>query len=364
MSNAMYEVSARKPVRFALAAVACALAMVAALCACGCSSNDDGAVAASAGDVTIYEEQVTNYTDQFRAENGLAEDAQKWTAYLAENNLTAQTWREQAVRTLVNRALVEKKALELGIKVDDAAVAEKLAELKKSEGVADVDAKAWEEHLSKNGRTPEGVLDSCRYDVLEQQVIKKALGYEGDVAAALGDEYVKENLAGKTVRRYEAAEFALDKKEKAQDYLDEMKRLELDGEDFEARLAEVVIELTGDKKADGSMKSIGWDFAYDEQKIDPKLKLRGAELDEDEVYKKVLSGTDMCRIVRCAEKVELGKDATFASIESKSLAKLVKKQVEGTLWEDKCAEYLQSLEQGAGLQIEDMPSGLSYDVQE
>ena len=154
-------------IRFFLCII-CAFSTAAALGACGADKShvsdaavSSGPIAAYVGDQVIYEDQVSDYTTEFRAANGLEDDA-KWKNYLASAGLTGKTWREDVIRQKADRMLIEQKAAELGINADQSFVEEQIAAARARSGVGD-DDRECEAYLEAKGFTLESLIESYEY---------------------------------------------------------------------------------------------------------------------------------------------------------------------------------------------------------
>ena len=361
--------------------LACLLA--ACLCAAGCAGAQgaSGASGASAGAGAsgaaegvaaywegheIYEDDVTAYTQEFREANGLADDA-SWAVYLQDNDLTGKTWREQVIRTKADEVLVREKADELGVSADEDAVAERVRAMREQAGIAEDDDAAWSEYLAESGQTPEGLEESLRFSSLEQQLFSHELELSSELKDEMCDDYIHLFLADQVVRHYYALGFALDDKQGALDLIEELSGLE--GDELKRRFVELCEQRAGEDGQAGAASeldagSLGWDFLYNGDAIDPKRALRKAKLAAGELYSKPLKGTDQYRVVVCMEREELEGDAPYENIGSESLRALIADLALTTQWTALIQDYLNDLEQAAGVQVVYMPEGLPYDLVE
>lgn len=336
-----------------LVAFACAMALQA------CSSQSDEHVAAKFGDHVITEDEVSAYTEAYRAKSGL-QDELEWKSYLTSSFGDAQTWRQEAIRTLADRMLIEDKAGEDGLSVNAEAVDERIAQEKEQAGIASDDDQAWVDYLAGRGQTPEQHRADLEFSDLEQQVFKAELDFTDEMRDEMCDDYIQTNFADQVVARYAAITLPLGEAERARGYLDELKGLE--GPALEERFAQLAMEEASHGDSDLESGDLGWDFTYNEAKIDPKLKLRKATLRKGELYGRVLKGTDALRVVLCTDWASFARTPTYSSLESDGL----KEQIEGmtmvSSWAAKCMQYLSDLEEAADIKITNMPEGLEYDI--
>lgn len=343
--------------------------LVTALCLClallctGCSGDEQN-TAAKFGDHTISEDEVTSYTDEFRAENDLTDDV-AWAQYLRGNALTGKTWREQAIRTLADRLLIEDKAKELGISADEDEVSARISQAKQQAGVADDDDAAWSDYLSSHGTTPEKIREDYEFTSVEEQVFRKELNFDDELEAQMCDDYISQNLSDRVVRRYSA--IVLDKKDKAkgQELLGQLKGLS--GSALSDKFSELAKANSADSESAALGGDIGWDFTYSEGVIDPKAKVRYAQLKEGELYPKLVKGTDGYRIMLCTGVVRFAETPKYEQLpdeSSSTIRQVIEQLTLASTWAGKCQEYLRNLEDDANIQVAEMPSGLSYDLVE
>lgn len=343
--------------------------LVAALCLCaalamaGCST-DDSNVAARFGDHTISEDEVTSYTDDFRAQNDLTDDV-TWAQYLRGNALTGKTWREQAIRTLADRLLIEDKAKELGISANEDDVNSRISQAKQQAGIAEDDDSAWSDYLSQRGTTPDKFKEDYEFTSVEEQVFRKELNFDDELEAEMCDDYISQNLSDRVVRRYSAIVLGKKDKAKGQELLAELKGLS--GNELSTRFSELAKANSTDSESAALGGDIGWDFTYSEGVIDPKAKVRYAQLKEGELYPKLVKGTDGYRIMLCTGVVRFAETPKYEQLpdeNSSTIRQVIEQLTLASTWAGKCQEYLRNLENDANIQVSEMPSELSYDLVE
>ncbi len=342
--------------RFLIASLALSTLLV-ATCVTGCSSEE---TAAKYEGGTIAEAQVTAYTEQYRAENDLEDDV-AWSQYLVNSGQDASTWRESAIRQLVQKDLVQKKAEELGISADESVVEEQISADKKSAGVDESDDSAWETYLADQGKTPQGVRESYEFSSIEQQVFTSELNLTSELEEEMCDEYIAGSLADQIVHRYSCLVFT--NKTDAQKTLDSLLKLKSDelASEFESLIAEstTTLESTGAVSCD-----LDWDFIYSEGVVDPKIKLRKANLSPGQLYQKVLKGTDGYRVILCTGKGDFYKTPKYSQIQDEDLKSVIHRLTLASTWASKCQQYLNELVEAADVQVSTVPEGLPYDTVE
>ena len=98
--------------------VAAAIAAIAATCAFGLAAcqggQASGGTAATVNGTAIPEQEVTDTIQTVRAQSGL-DDTDAWGQFLASNNMTPESVREQILDSLIDQELVKQGAAELGV---------------------------------------------------------------------------------------------------------------------------------------------------------------------------------------------------------------------------------------------------------
>ena len=346
----------QKVAKLAFAAVMLAVLVVGA----GCSGGlDGGGVAARFGEHVIYEDEVSAYTESYRAQNGLSDDA-SWASFLTGRGMTGKTWREEAIRQLADRLLIADKASELGVSADAQAVDERIAREKEAAGLSADDEQGWADYLAERGKTPEQVRADYEFSSVEQQVFRSELNFTTELQNEMCDDYIRTNLADQVVRHYAAITLDAGDEGRLQDYLDELRGL--GGAALSKRFDEIAQEVADAGYSSLPSGDIGWDFLFGEYTLDPDIEVRKAKLEAGELYDGIVRGEDGgARLMLCLERVAL-EGVSYADIQSESLKSAISDLTLSSSWAAKCLEYLGELEEAAGIQVSAMPSGLAYDV--
>lgn len=327
--------------------------VVAMLAACGCTAEKP--VAARTGDIVIYEEDVNTYTAEYRDAID-ANDDEAWARYLRGQGLQAKTWREQAVRELVGRQLVEKRAAELGITADENQVSAAIALQKEERGVAQDDESAWAQSLAQDGTTPEKYRANLEYASVLEQVLMK------DGAASLSDgqqlqSYIESSLMDRVVKRLSVASFTADERELAEKTLDELKGLS--GDELASRFEQLVIQRQQDQP-DLAQGDLGWSLLYDINTIldpDKALALRAGDL-----YPDLVEREGGYQIYLCTGRFVFESGVQYSSLDDASLKDAIARAYLVGSWSSWHQTYLAQLINDASIEVTAMPSGLPYDV--
>ncbi len=94
------------------------VALVCAIAFVGCSGSSTSGTAATVDGVEIPEESITNEIQAYRSAHDLTDD-EAWAEYLHSHGETPESFREQYIDDYVVKDLVKQKCEELGITVDE-----------------------------------------------------------------------------------------------------------------------------------------------------------------------------------------------------------------------------------------------------
>ena len=243
-----------KKLPFAKSLASVSLAAVCALGIVGCSEQTSdtptytGGVAATVNGVEIPEDKVTQAIQDIRAQMSLT-DEDAWGKWLAENDYTPESVREEIVNSYVDQELVKQGADSEGITADSAQVDQYVETMR---GHYDSDT-AWAEALEAVGMTEDEYRDNISLSLVSQQLQQKV----GEGAAEPTDEEVLES-AKTYVSSYDGAKksshilFEASDEAQAQEVLDKINAGELDF----ATAAESYSKDTASAAEGGN---VGWD---------------------------------------------------------------------------------------------------------
>ena len=336
-------------------AIGAVVALAVALSGCSAPANP----AATFGNHTITEDEVTAYTASYRAQNGLTDDAD-WKSFVSLSYGDTKTWREEAIRVLADQLLIKDKAAELGITVNNEAVEQRIAAEKAKAGIAADDERAWSDHLAAQGLTPDEFRKRLEYSSIEEQVYRAELNFTNELESELCTEYIKNNYSDQVMHHYWAIPFDKADEQRAAACLAELKGLS--GDALRNRFVQLYAEVSGND-ASAAGYDIGWDFLYAESTIDPDIALRSAQLAGGELYDGLLAGADgKVRVVLCDERVEL-VNPDYDAIDSESFKSIIRTYMLATSWAAQCNEYLSKLEEAANIKVVEPPSNLPYAIE-
>ena len=171
-----------KKLSFAKSLVTVGLAAVCAAGVVGCSGDSDaskptytGGVAATVNGTEIQEDTITQAIQDIRAQMG-ATDEESWGKWLAENNYTPESVREEIINSYVDQELVRQGAAAQEITADDNAVNEYVSQMR---GNYDSD-EAWADALQSVGLTEDEYRDNIALSLMTQQLKTKVAENVGD----------------------------------------------------------------------------------------------------------------------------------------------------------------------------------------
>ena len=336
---------------------ACCLALAAMILAGGCSPGTSGAVAVAAtfGDVQVTESEVNDYTADFRARNDL-EDDEAWADYLSSEGLTAKTWRERAISSIVKPMLLKQKAAEKGIAPDETRIDEQIAADKESAGIDKDDEEAWERYLASTGTDAERYRADLEAASVEQQLIMEEVGLNPIESADTVNSYIDKNLKTRVVRRYRVLIF--DTAEAAQAAIDDMAGLS--GDELAARFDTWLDRDDSDVTTTAGGGDMGWDIASNLGAAQDELNQEMVEEGELSTAPHEIDGKYY--VFLCRKRFIFEEGTTYDDLADDEMKNYVLTSATIENWATLTDNYVSKLLEDAGVQVSPMPSGLPYDV--
>ena len=324
-----------------LAACLCTVLLCAGIV--GCASQEP--VAATVMGQSILESEVTDYIETFRSGMQYSSE-QAWAGYLAAKGTDPEGMRKTTIYELAAPIVVRSKADELGVTVDESEVDAQVNAMRSS--LLAADDETWNDELERYGTSEEKLRETYATKNLEQQVFAKVVG---DAEATEADirNYVGENLAGQTAKKIECVygsgytymQAALDKAQKAGFGASGMKKIAAKADDKTTHYVQ-----------------LGWDVNCE---LTQNMKNAIAKLSKGEMADSLLSEngvyylfyvSDAYKFPLEPDKVDLSDASLKEALGELAAATLVEAQ--GSLW------LQQQIEENTT--VNDMPAGLSYDV--
>jgi foldase protein PrsA len=326
-----------------------ACSLVFALPAC----NGKGSVAATVNGQDLYEDDVTAYVEQMRSYFGATDDT-SWATFLSQYGYDPSSMRETAINALAQEMIIESTAESAGVTVGDEEVDTYIADMRDQLGFTNDDD--WSSALTSAGYADE---DAYR-DVVRTQLIREAL-YEAEVEKpeATDDEIASAavSYSGEKASHILVADQAT---------ADQIAAAISGAADKDAAFAEQLSNTTdtGDSAIADSDGNLGWTCINTEVYYYslPNTVTALADMAVGDVT--VVEESDGFHVVYCTGRYDAPTDGSTIDVGTipEELRGAIADAVSESNYQTACSEYLNTLVESADIQINDMPSGLSYDV--
>ncbi len=338
-----------------LARFACAAGLVAAcvtgLSACTAEEEEEatgytGGVAATVNGVEIAEDDITKEIELIRSSYSV-DTEETWAEWLITYGYTAEEVREQIIETYIQYELIRQGAAEAGVTVEESEI-DSYVDTMKAYYDSDED---WEQALSDAGTTEEEYREN-----LELQLLYNGL-YE---TFASDEEPAEEDVisyANTYISYYDGAKrsshilFSADDEETAQSVLDQINSGELD-------FVDAVQEYSTDTSSAEEDGDVGWDAltSFVDEYQDAL-----DELEVGQVSGLVTSDYGI-HIIMCTDVFTAPEEVTsLDQLPDEFVEEFEEYALESDQSEAYSAWY-EEYEEAADIVINDMPEGLSYDV--
>lgn len=342
-----------KKLSFAKSLASVGLAAVCALGIVGCSEQTSdtptytGGVAATVNGVEIPEDKVTQAIQDIRAQMSLTEE-DAWGQWLADNDYTPESVREEIVNSFVDQELVKQGGEAEGITADPTEIDQYVETMR---GHYDSDS-AWAEALEAVGMTEDEYRDNIALSLVSQQLQEKV----GEGAAEPTDEEVLES-AKTYVSSYDGAKksshilFKASDEAQAQEVLDKINAGELDF----ATAAESYSKDTASAAEGGN---VGWDRLSN---LVTEYTTALADLNKGDVSGLVTS-TYGIHIIQCTDVFEAPEELTSLDQLPTEFQDSIRTMLQSSNQSNAYYTWLEEQRNAADIQINDMPEGLPYYV--
>lgn len=310
------------------------------------SSDEEKQVAATVNGTTIYEDEVTKQIESIRTSMG-AEDEDTWGETLAMYGYTPEDLRKEVIDSLVQRELILAAAEDQGMLPSDEEVDEYLNEFKANYATDE----AWQEALESAGMTE----DKYREEIVLQ------MGYSNLQESFVSEEDPTDEELMEYVEMYASAYdgarksshilFTAEDSETAQKVLDQINAGELD-------FAEAAKEYSTDTGSAADGGNVGWDCmnSFVTEYTDAL-----AELKKDEVSGLVTSDYGI-HIIKCTDVYEAPEEVKSVNDVPAEWLDSIIETVKSQKQSENFSNWLEEQKEKADIVINDMPEGLSYDV--
>lgn len=336
-----------------VAIAAACLAGVLGVAGCGqtdgeSSQTDKGPVAATMGEVTVYENDVTAQVEAIRAQNGYTDDTM-WAWVLSLSGYTAETFREYMIKSIVYEDVLPVAAAQKGVSVTAEEVDEAIAHVKADYGLTD---EQWATTLANSGFTAESYREAIEAALLEQALydaVTEGAEVTDEIFEEYGMPYVESYYSD--IKRSSHILFAVEDEATATRVLAELRAGTVS---FADAVAEYSID-TGSALQGGDVGWSGIHTFVDEYQ---------AALDELAVGE--MSGLVLSQfgyhIILCTDAFTWTEATTVADVPEELYDHIVTNYLSGSVASIVYNDFIDEVRDGMGFEIRPMPAGLSYDV--
>lgn len=323
-------------------------ACVCGLCACGSSSSGgaSGGVAATVNGVEISEDTITKQVESVRTQMSVdTEDA--WGQWLVQNDYTPAQVREQIIDGYVEQELIRQGAAERGITVDSSTIDEYVNSMKSQYD----DDDAWNKALEGAGMTEDEYRQSLELSLLYTDLYAQFAPTEDPSEEDLVSSCQTYASMYDGAKRSSHILFDASDEATAQEVLDKINSGELD-------FAEAAAEYSNDTASAEAGGDVGWDkltsFVDEYQ-----TALDG--LEKDQVSGLVTSSFGI-HIIKCTDVFTAPDEITSSDQVPTEFLDQIKKTLSSSQQSKDYQAWLAEYKESADIVINDMPEGLSYDV--
>lgn len=334
----------------AFAAAACTVALSASLL-CGLTACSGESVAATVGTKKISEQTITDYITNYRTSQGLDDDS-NFAMVLSMYGMTPESFRENIIDMFVNRELVLLAAQEKGMSIDSATIDEYVNQMKSNYS----DDTAWQTALTNAGLTEEKYRENIEYALLNKQLSE---------SFAVSDDPTDEQVfavAQDNLKYFEKAKrsshilFDASDEETAKEVLEKINNGTLD-------FADAASQYSKDTSSAANGGDVGWDlltsFVSEYQ-----TALDGLELGQVSELVKSQFGY---HIIKCTEVMPAADSVKSLSDLPEAFQTYFKQLAtttssSSTSTSTAFSVWLNGYRTTVDVKINDMPKGLSYDV--
>ena len=332
--------------------VASALLLLACIAGAGCaqqqeSASESGSVAASILGQDISEQSITDYIENFRDVLGYSDDS-SWASYLESNSLTPAKMREATIFEFASDIVIAQEAEKQGITVSESEVDDEIAEFR--ETMLATDDETWESTLEQYKTTEEELRERYKNGLLQDKVYE-AVVPETEPTETDMSSYIQENLVGTTSKKFVAVY--------SPDYTTLQALLE---EMNKEKTVAAGMELAK-SKADGSTiiyEEYGWDI---DSETTSAMKTELESLKVGQRSENLVSDGDVgaYEILYVTDSYTFSEDTKVSELDS-SMQDVLKQLTKKRVWNLSCSSWLNE-QVNNNIQMNDMPSGLPYDVE-
>lgn len=325
------------------------VAGVSALCAfglaaCGSASEGSGQVAATVNGANIYEDDVTEYIENYRASYSL-DTEEAWGEWLAQYGYTPESVREDVINSYASREIIKQAIEEYDITVDSSEIDGYVNQMKSNYSSDE----AWQSALSQAGLTEdeyrEDIELSLQSEQLREQVAPEEEPAEEDVLS-----YCQMYAAYYDgAKRSSHILFNVDDQETAQQVLDQINTGVLD-------FAAAATEYSTDEGSAANGGDVGWDKLTS---FVTEYTEGLSTLEKGQVSGLVTSDYGI-HIIKCTDVFTAPEEVTSSDQMPVEFVDNIKNMLSSQNQSSAYSTWLEERTEAADIQINDMPDGLPY----
>lgn len=316
------------------------------LAGCGASKPAAGQIAATVNGTEISEADITSKVEGIRAQANLG-DEESWGKWLASNNLTPEGVRKEIIDTFVEQALVKQEAETRGMTVEPAEVDGYVEKMRANYN----DDGAWTEALAQAGFTEDEYRKTIETSLLQRQ-LSEALAADEEVTDDELNNYAKmyaSYFSG--AKRSSHILFATDDEGTAKEVLGRI-------EDGSLAFEDAAEEYSTDPGSKTQKGDVGWDKL---NQFVPEYTQALGDLAAGQTSGLVTSEFGI-HIIKCTEVFEAPEDVESIDQLPQEFQDAIRNMATSTKGQSAYQNWLAEAKEAADIVVNDMPKGLSYDV--
>lgn len=327
------------------------------LSGCSSSSSSEPIAATVNGSYQITEQEVTDYIDAFRSYASLTDD-EAWAEWLGTYGYTASDVRDIVINYFAQNELIREDAEAKGISIDSATIDSAIEQDKSS---FDSDEE-WTSYLSENGYTEDQYRDAVELYYIEQELedqmsvstatdselMQYASYYTGKKSSDILCKWETVSGDDAATQTNKDAAYA-----KAQDMISQL--------DGGADFATLATANSDDSTAAADGGNVGWDCLNSFVTV-YTTALDGLSADQYTTEPVEDDTNTGYHVIKCTQVFEV-TDATTASDIPSEIKSYLTEGIASMNKSTAFSTYESQLVASADIQIADMPSGLSYDIE-
>lgn len=323
----------------------CAVAFAVVCGITGCSSGKSGVAVTINGD-KILEEAITKKVEQIRARYELT-DTNAWGRWLVKNKLTPEKVRDQMIDSYISQHVIKAGAKELGVEVSSEEIDKRIQDMRSKYDSDD----AWNKALEQAGFTAEEYHDTVESSLLSQKIQEKL---REDTKVEDADVLKSCNMYASFLTGARKSSHILFEEKDEATAKDVLKKINAGKLDF----AEAAKQYSTDKGSAAQGGNVGWDKMNN---FVPEYTKALSDLKKGQVSALVKSKFGY-HIIKCTDEWTAPKEITALNQMPQEMVDSIKKMTLANKTQQAFKEWLDAQKDKADVKKNDMPKGLSYDL--